>query len=291
MKAYRGYDGKLRLFRPHLNCQRMIKSNERVCLPGFDTEQLLAIIEKFLSIECPRWLPKPGSNLYIRPAVIGSGSALGIQKPPEALLFIFAALFPQQPPSGSPPSPGIKLLASDPETSIRAWPGGFGSAKVGASYGPAMVAQAKARQKKCSQTLWLYGKDKLVTEAGASNFFVIWKRKDSDMLELVTSSLDTDIILDGITRRSILELARERLSSSTTDGLFSDLPPLEVVERPFTIDEIIEAHTEGRLVESFVSGTAVSLYTIQSTISSPLNADCLSSDVHLFCIRHSYERR
>ncbi|PYI08791.1 branched-chain amino acid aminotransferase II [Aspergillus sclerotiicarbonarius CBS 121057] len=253
MKVYRGYDKKLRLFRPWLNCQRLAKSNARVCLPQFDQESLLKIIASYLAIECPRWLPEPGSNLYVRPTMIGSGSALGIQRPPEALFFLFGALFPQ---STGKPSPGIKLLASDPEH-IRAWPGGFGSAKVGASYGPAMVAQAKARENDCSQTLWLFGSNKLVTEAGASNFFVVWRRKDSDVVELVTSSLDTDIILDGITRRSILELARARLSADSIEANMPTLTPLEVHERPFTIDEILEAHAERRLIECFVSGTAM----------------------------------
>lgn len=128
MKAYRGYDGKLRLFRPQLNCERMRISNDRVCLPDFDAAELLKVITTFLALECPRWLPEPGSNLYVRPTMIGSGSALGIQRPREALFFLFAALFPQS-SSGSKPSPGIKLLASDPEQ-IRAWPGGFGYAKV-----------------------------------------------------------------------------------------------------------------------------------------------------------------
>ncbi|KAH6970710.1 aminotransferase [Ilyonectria sp. MPI-CAGE-AT-0026] len=248
MKVYRGYDKKIRLFRPRLNCERLIKSNARVCLPSFNPERLLEILTAYLAIECRRWLPEPGSNLYVRPAMIGSGSALGIQKPPEALFFLFAALFPQS----SRSSPGIKLVASDSEY-IRAWPGGFGSAKVGASYGPAMVAHAKAKEQGCSQTLWLFGEEKLVTEAGASNFFVVW-RLDDGTIELVTSSLDTGVILEGITRRSVLEIARERLVEGTAP---TGLTPLKVTERPFSMDEILKAHHEGRLIESFVSGTAM----------------------------------
>ncbi|KAF9880696.1 branched-chain amino acid cytosolic [Colletotrichum karsti] len=252
MKAYRGYDNKLRLFRPRLNCARMLKSNSRVGLPSFDPEHLLEVISAFLSTECPRWLPHQGSNIYIRPAMIGSGSALGINQPPEALFFLFAALFPQ---SSGLPHPGIKLLASSPEH-IRAWPGGFGSAKVGASYGPAMVSHAAAKAQGCTQTLWLFGEERLVTEAGASNFFVVWKKKDGEGIELVTSSLDTEVILDGITRRSVLEIARERLTKENS-AEFTKLAPLDVVERPFSMREIVEAHAEGRLVESFVTGTAM----------------------------------
>ncbi|EXJ90485.1 branched-chain amino acid aminotransferase [Capronia coronata CBS 617.96] len=254
MKAYRGYDGKLRLFRPRLNCERMRISNDRVCLPDFDSVELLSVITTFLALECPRWLPDPGSNLYVRPTMIGSGSALGIQRPREALFFLFAALFPQS--SSAKVSPGIKLLASDPEQ-IRAWPGGFGYAKVGANYGPAMTAQAQAREAGCSQTLWLFGEDKLVTEAGASNFFVIWRAKTSNEIELVTSSLDTKVILDGITRRSVLALARERLTASADPDVLGDLKPLKVVERAFTVAEMLDVSVEGRLIEAFVSGTAM----------------------------------
>ncbi|KAF6831313.1 branched-chain amino acid cytosolic [Colletotrichum plurivorum] len=255
MKTYRGHDGKLRLFRPQLNCARMLRSNARVSLPSFDPARLLEIIAAFLSIECRQWLPDKGTNLYVRPAMVGSGSALGIGQPPEALFFLFAALFPQS-PSGKP-HPGINLLASEPKGHVRAWPGGFGSAKVGASYGPAMVSHAAARAAGCSQTLWLFGEDGLVTEAGASNFFVVWKRKGDEVAELVTSSLDTGVVLDGVTRRSVLEIARERLTRESSGASSTGLDPLEVVERPFTMDEVAEAHAEGRLVEAFVSGTAM----------------------------------
>ncbi|OHE97555.1 branched-chain-amino-acid aminotransferase [Colletotrichum orchidophilum] len=253
MKAYRGYDGKLRLFRPKLNCARLLKSNARVGLPSFDPSSLLDIIAKFLGSECRRWLPEPGTNLYIRPAMVGSGSALGINQPPEALFFLFAALLPQS--STLRPAPGIKLLASSPEH-IRAWPGGFGSAKVGANYGPAMVSHAAAKAQGCTQTLWLFGEERLVTEAGASNFFILWEKKSGEGVELVTSSLDTEVILDGITRRSVLEIARQRLSQGYSSAA-SKLAPLEVVERPFTMGEVAEACAEGRLLEAFVSGTAM----------------------------------
>lgn len=122
-----------------------------------------------------------------------------------------------------------------------------------------MTAQAKAREADCSQTLWLFGKDKLVTEAGASNFFVVWRAKGSDDIELVTSSLDTKVILDGITRRSILALARERLTGSGDPDGLRDLKPLKVVERAFTMAEMLDASAEDRLIEAFVSGTAVCL--------------------------------
>lgn len=110
--------------------------------------------------------------------------------------------------------------------------------------------------------LWLFGPDRNVTEAGASNFFVVWKNKETGKIELVTPTLDSKLILPGVTRRSVLELARAKLTNAI-DGL----APLEVVERDITIQDIEEASKEGRIIESFVSGTAVSLPQLQVSFS------------------------
>lgn len=96
-----------------------------------------------------------------------------------------------------------------------------------------------------------------VTEAGASNFFIIWTTKEGKM-QLITAPLDDKIILDGVTRRSVLELARERFVAGSK-YLDANIKAVEVVERTFTMAEVLEAEKEGRLVEAFVSGTAVSL--------------------------------
>lgn len=114
------------------------------------------------------------------------------------------------------------------------------------------MAQKEAQSRGYDQILWLFDKSCLVTEAGASNFFVIWRNKDTDKLELVTAPLDDMIILDGVTRRSVLELARDRLTG--TDG---ELEGLEIIERKYTMADLVDAHKEGRLVEAFAAGTAV----------------------------------
>jgi branched-chain amino acid aminotransferase len=240
MKLYRGFDGKLRLFRPNLNCNRMLLSSTRIALPAFPPEELLKLIVKLCATDGPKWLPKdrPGSFLYIRPTMIATDSALGVQRPEEALLFVMLTCFA---PMDDIPG-GVKLLASKDDM-CRAWPGGFGYAKVGANYGPSLVAQGEARRLGFHQILWLFGDECAVTEAGASNFFVVW-RTEEGKLQLVTASLEERIVLDGVTRRSVLELARERL------------PELEVVERKFTMFEVEKAAQEGRLVEAFASGTA-----------------------------------
>lgn len=236
MKAYRGQDGKLRLFRPSRNCARMLTSSTRIALPTFAPEALESLIVSLLAIDGKKWVPTPGSFLYIRPTMIGTGRALGVQKPVEACLFIVMTLFPRL------DLKPMKLLASSEDT-IRAWPGGFGSAKVGANYGPSLMAQKAAAQKGYDQILWLFGENALVTEAGASNFFVVLKEGDKTVL--LTAPLEDKIILDGVTRRSIIELAKERLGSE-----------LEVVERKYSMHELVAAKKEGRFIEAFAAGTA-----------------------------------
>ncbi len=150
----------------------------------------------------------------------------------------------------------MRLLASR-EDMVRAWPGGFGYAKVGANYGPTFVCQAEARQRGFDQILWLFGERSEVTEAGASNFFVVWRSKEG-RVEVVTAPLEEKIILDGVTRRSVLQIVRERLTTGSSGGLLkgTGMEGVRVVERTYGIGEIVEASREGRLLEAFVCGTA-----------------------------------
>ncbi|KAI8633838.1 branched-chain amino acid aminotransferase [Xylariaceae sp. FL1651] len=241
LKAYRGFDGKLRLFRPDCNTVRMLMSSVRISLPSFPPAELEKLILALMSVDGPKWLPREraGSFIYLRPTMIGTQAQLGVQAPSEAMLYIIANYMPKM---DTPPG-GMKLHTS-PDDMVRAWVGGFGYAKVGANYGPSLLATKEARARGFHQILWLYGKNGECTEAGASNFFVVWKTREGKT-ELVTAPLDDRLILDGVTRRSILALARERLAGE-----------VEIVERKYTIDEVLEADSEGRLIEAFVSGTA-----------------------------------
>jgi branched-chain amino acid aminotransferase len=246
LKVYRGFDGKLRIFRPDRNCERMVMSSVRISLPSFDPKELEKLIIALMSVDGPRWMPRDrkGTFMYLRPTMIGTQSQLGVMASREAMLYVLCSFMPilHSPPGGM-------RLKTNPDDMIRAWAGGFGYAKVGANYGPSLLATNAARAEGFHQILWLYGQDGLCTEAGASNFFVVWKDKETGKTQLVTAPLGDKIILDGVTRRSVLQLVRERM------------PEIEVVERKYTIDEVIAAHEEGRLVESFAAGTAVSLTT------------------------------
>jgi branched-chain amino acid aminotransferase len=271
MKAYRGHDGKVRLFRPERNAKRFLQSATRIALPGFPPAEFLKLLKKFVGVEAKKWIAEPGQYIYIRPTMIATAPALGVQKPKEALMYIMMVMFPpldEPNPHAATPSPsaqlsngastngnhttitaqdraslGMRLLASSHDM-IRAWPGGFGNAKVGANYGPSLIAQGEARERGYHQILWLFGDECFVTEAGGSNFFVLWSNKQTGRTELVTAPLGDGVILEGVTRASVLELVR------------TTRPEVDVVERRFTMQELLDADAEGRLIEAFGAGTA-----------------------------------
>lgn len=126
---------------------------------------------------------------------------------------------------------------------VRAWPGGTGNSKVGGNYAPTMKPAAEATESGYSQVLWLFGENHEVTEVGSMNLFFLIKNKATGMPELVTPPLTRGDILPGVTRDSILYLAK-------TWG------DVNVSERFPTMGEIQEAANDGRLVEAFGAGTA-----------------------------------
>ncbi|KNG88805.1 hypothetical protein ANOM_002460 [Aspergillus nomiae NRRL 13137] len=273
MKAYRGYDGKLRLFRPYENCLRLLRSASRVQLPMFEPDKLLQLIESLLIKDCPSCLPKGrgASSIYIRPVYIATDPRIGPHTPAEALLSIVTTKIPPvEDPSAdnarSARSSALKLLANSKNT-CRAWPGGVGDVKAGANYGPSLQEQQRAMDKGYAQTLWLFGKDHRVTETGGSNFFIIWDN-DEGQRELVTAPVQDGLVLPGITRNSILRLCTQRLGGSNK----SEAKSVLAVERNFTMLDILFAFHQGRLIEAFVTGTAVSSYLEDCPSNSPPNS-------------------
>ena len=239
MKCYRDGEGRLRLFRPDCNMERMNSSMERLAMPAFDGDAFVACLKELLRRDAD-WVPGgDGYSMYIRPTAIATDPFLGVGQASRVKLF--AILSPVGPyyPEGFQP---IRVYA-DPHN-VRAWPGGSGNTKLGSNYGPSITPQiAAARDHACQQVLYLFGPEKRVTEVGAMNLFVLWRGADGAR-ELVTAPLDAGDILPGVTRRSVLELARA-------------WPDVDVVsERHFTIDELLEASREGRVEEVFGAGTA-----------------------------------
>jgi branched-chain amino acid aminotransferase len=129
--------------------------------------------------------------LYLRPAIIGNGEQIGVTAPSEVLMFIIAVSWPDLSsgtrPGTLPKPPGLKLLAS--KSDVRAWPGGFGYAKVGANYGPAFVSHMEGRKMGYDQILWLLGADYQVRSTSTRYYFRLADSSRSQKLGQATSSL------------------------------------------------------------------------------------------------------
>ncbi|KAL9122721.1 MAG: hypothetical protein Q9187_000721 [Circinaria calcarea] len=240
MKAYKSTDGQIRLFRPDRNMARLNKSSARIALPTVEPNAFINLISKFVALEEHSIPSARGYSLYLRPTMIGTQRTLGVGPPGSALLYVIASPVGPYYPTGFK---AISLEATD--YAVRAWPGGVGDKKLGANYAPCIVPQMQAAKRGFHQNLWLFGEEEYVTEVGTMNFFAAVRNKETGKNELVTAPLD-GTILEGVTRESILELARERL---VPEGW-------EVCERMFTMKELAEAADGGRLIEAFGSGTA-----------------------------------
>ncbi|CCF58598.1 hypothetical protein KAFR_0E04480 [Kazachstania africana CBS 2517] len=240
MKAYRTEDNKITMFRPDMNMKRMNKSAARICLPKFDEEELLKLIGTLIEQDKHLIPVGQGYSLYIRPTMIGTSVGLGVSTPDKALLYVICS------PVGPYYKTGfkaVKLEATDYAT--RAWPGGVGDKKLGANYAPCVLPQLQAAERGYQQNLWLFGPEHNITEVGTMNAFFVFQNLATGKKELVTAPLD-GTILEGVTRDSILNLARERLDSNEWD----------INERYCTITEVAERSKNGELVEAFGSGTA-----------------------------------
>lgn len=258
LKAYKDESGDVRLFRVDKNMHRMNTSAERICLPEFDGEEAAKLIGQLAKMESS-WIPEGrGYSMYLRPSLIGTTAALGVGTPDKALFYVIASPVGPYYPTGFK---AVKLEATD--YAVRAWPGGVGNKKLGANYAPCIKPQQEAASRGYQQNLWLFGDEGNITEVGTMNAFFVFERDGKK--ELVTAPLD-GTILEGVTRDSILELARERLPSA--DWIVS--------ERYCTISEVAEAAEKGELVEAFGAGTAAVVSPIKEigwgkkTINIPL---------------------
>ncbi|OBT53632.1 branched-chain amino acid aminotransferase [Pseudogymnoascus sp. 24MN13] len=236
MKAYKNDAGEIRLFRPEKNMARFNTSSARIALPTFDPEVLTGLIAKLVEHD-ERFIPnQKGYSLYLRPTmIVGPYYPTGFK--------------------------AISLEATD--YAVRAWPGGVGDKKLGANYAPCIVPQLEAAKRGFHQNLWLFGKEEYVTEVGTMNMWVAMKNKETGQKELITAPID-GTILEGITRDSILSLAKEKL---VPEGW-------KVVERQYTMFELDDAAKEGRLLEAFGSGTAAVVSPVRNISWKGKIVDC-----------------
>ena len=232
LKAYRRVDGSIALFRPDANAARLNRSCARMAMPPLPEETFTDALR--LLVDTDRdWVPtQQGHSLYLRPFMIATQPTLGFYRPSNAYLFAVIAS-----PAGAYFKDGVKPVSVWLSTDYtRAAEGGTGAAKCGGNYAGTLVAQEQAARQGCDQVVWLDAKERRwVDEMGTSNLFFVYGTR------LVTPAL-TGTLLDGITRDSVLTLARD-LGHTAGEGRIN-------------VDQWQADAASGELTEVFSCGTS-----------------------------------
>ncbi len=228
MKAYKDTEGQVWLFRPTDNHTRLNTSAQRMAIPELPQEYFMDGLTALLELE-KDWIPQQaGSSLYIRPFMFASGTGFHASPADEYKFMIALA------PSGAYFSGKVKVLIE--ETYARAANGGVGYAKAGGNYAAQFYPTKLAAERGYQQVVWTDDNThEFIEEAGAMNIFV----RIGDTLMTAPTN---DRILDGITRKSILELAADM-------GIKTEV-------RKIKVSEVVEAAKNGSLKEMFGAGTA-----------------------------------
>lgn len=244
MKAYKLSDGSTALFRPDANARRFNQSATRMAMPHVPQNVFIESVEQLVRIDS-QWFPNvEGGALYLRPFMFASEVFLGVRPAKQYLFITIASPVGAYFKSGMAP---VTIWVSQHYT--RAAPGGTGAAKCGGNYAASLVAQAEATGQGCDQVVFLDAAEhKWVEELGGMNLFFVF-----DDGSIITPPL-TGTILPGITRSSIIDLARAQ--------------GLTVSEQPYSIDQWQADAQSGRLRETFACGTAA-VVTPVGTVKSP----------------------
>ncbi len=237
LKAYKHADGKIALFRPDKNIERMNRSAKRLCMPELDMETTLGALKELIKLE-QDWIPtKEGHSIYIRPLMFAYDPFIGV-KPGDQYKFIIM-LSPVGPyyPEGFKPVP---ILATDKY--VRAVRKGVGDCKTAGNYAASLLAQQEARQEGYTQVLWLDAiEQKYIEEVGTMNIFMHFKD------EVVTPML-TGSILPGVTRMSVIDILKDW--------------GYNITERMISIQEVVDGYNTGNLLEIFGTGTAAIISSV-----------------------------
>jgi branched-chain amino acid aminotransferase len=228
MKAYKDENGSIWLFRPTENQKRLNISAKRMAIPELPEDYFMEGLTTLLQVD-KEWIPQnAGSSLYIRPFMFASGKGFHAS-PADEYKFIIATA-----PSGAYFSGKVKVLIE--EKYSRSANGGVGFAKAGGNYAGQFYPTQLAKQKGYQQVIWTDDNThEYIEEAGAMNIFI---RINDTLITGPTS----DRILDGITRKSILEIAAD-------EGIKTEV-------RKISVTEVVKAAKDGSLKEMFGAGTA-----------------------------------
>lgn len=232
LKAYRAAEGKIQLFRPDCNIERMNNSADRLSLPRIKPEDALQAIKTLVALERD-WVPSGvGESLYIRPLLMSVEPDLSLHCTDRCLFAVILSPVGCYYKTGLAPV-SIAIESQDART-VR---GGTGFAKCGGNYAAAQRAGLRAEAQGISQVLWLDGATKqYIEEVGSMN--VMFKLRGT----VVTPTLETGTVLPGVTRRSIVQMLRDAGQA--------------VEERLFSVDEFVKAAQAGEIEEAWGCGTA-----------------------------------
>ncbi|PRZ12334.1 branched-chain amino acid aminotransferase [Nesterenkonia sandarakina] len=232
MKAYRHADGGIYTFRPLENAKRLNRSAVRMALPELPEGLFIESLEELVQTD-KDWVPDgDGEALYLRPFMFASEAFLGVRAAREVSYRVIAS--PAGNYFGGELKP-VRIWVS--RDYIRAAPGGTGAAKTGGNYAGSLAAQQQATAKGCDQVLFLDPmRENAIEELGGMNVFLVTADNT-----LITPAL-TGTILEGITRASVIQLAKDR--------------GMEVQERLVTLEEWDAGITDGSITEAFACGTA-----------------------------------
>lgn len=236
MKAFRSADNSISIFRPEENARRFQASAERMAMPVLPEKLFIRAVDELVRADRD-WVPSgENASLYIRPFMFANDAFLGVKPASEYMFLVIAA------PVGAYFSAGAVTVWIS-ETYTRAAPGGTGAAKCGGNYAASLLAQAEAKENGCDQVVFLDAvQHRYIEEMGGMNIFFVFGDGSISTPPL------TGTILPGITRASILTLAREK--------------GLTVREEPYAVDQWLEDATSGRLTETFACGTAAAISPI-----------------------------
>ena len=237
MKCFKSEQDELFLFRPKENFKRFNKSSIRLAIPEIQEDIFFNGLKELLKIDS-EWVKKGiGNALYIRPFVFASEPSINASEANEYTFMIICS--PSKSYYGD-----MEISVKIEEKYSRAAKGGVGYAKAAGNYAAAFYPTKLAIEQGFQQIIWTDSNNhNAIEEAGTMNLFFVIGDK------LITSPT-SDSILDGITRKSIIELAK--------------FHNIDVLEREITIDEILNEHKSGNLKEIFGSGTAVVVLPIKS---------------------------
>lgn len=240
MKAYRHADGSIWTFRPEENAGRMLRTSERLALPVLEVEDFITAVDALVSVD-HRWVPdqEGEKSLYIRPFMFASEAFLGVRPAHHVTFMVICS------PAGAYFAKGVKpiTLWLSPDFT-RAGRGGMGAAKTGGNYASSLAAQQQAIAQGCDQVVFLDAQEgKYVEELGGMNMYFVYADG-----RFVTP--ETGTILEGITRKSIIQLA--------------DTMGFKVEERRIAIEEWQSGVASGEISEVFACGTAAVVTPIES---------------------------